>query len=64
VLLTGGGGGYGSPLERDAEQVRADVLAGYVSIEAARTDYGVVIDPGSLEIDRAATQRTRGGNHG
>ena len=64
VLLTGGGGGYGSPLERDLEQVRADVLAGYVSVDAARAEYGVVIDPATLEIDRKATQKTREENHG
>ncbi len=38
--LTGGGGGYGDPRERDPELVRADVRAGYVSPEAARDVYG------------------------
>ena len=37
VLQSGGGGGYGSPLERPAEQVAADVREGYVSLAAART---------------------------
>ena len=63
VLLTAGGGGYGSPFERDVERVRADVIAGYVSIDAARTDYGVAIDPGTLEIDRVATAKLRAGAH-
>jgi N-methylhydantoinase B len=39
-ILTGGGGGYGSPAERDPEAVRRDVREGYVSAEAARRDYG------------------------
>ena len=38
-----GGGGYGSPLERDPERVRADVLEGYVSVERAHDVYGVVL---------------------
>jgi len=42
-LRTPGGGGYGDPLERDVERVLRDVEEGYVSLERARTDYGVVI---------------------
>jgi N-methylhydantoinase B len=38
-----GGGGYGDPLLRDPEAVLADVVDGYVSLEAAARDYGVVI---------------------
>jgi N-methylhydantoinase B len=49
-LLTGGGGGFGNPLERDPERVRADVRDGYVSIEAAQRDYGVVLDPDTLDV--------------
>jgi N-methylhydantoinase B len=33
------GGGYGDPLERDHEAIRADVADGYVSRESARTLY-------------------------
>jgi N-methylhydantoinase B len=40
---TGGGGGFGDPAERDPEAVRADVLDGYVSAEAARELYGVEV---------------------
>jgi N-methylhydantoinase B len=50
-LRTGGGGGFGDPLERDPERVREDVLDGYVSIEAAAREYGVVLDPETLEIN-------------
>lgn len=39
-LLLPGGGGMHSPLERDPALVEADVRRGYVSAEAARTDYG------------------------
>ncbi len=56
-----GGGGYGDPLQRDPEAVEADVRNGYVSIERAREDYGVVIDPASLKVDPAATESVRAG---
>jgi N-methylhydantoinase B len=55
----GGGGGYGDPTERPAERVREDVYQGYVSLGAARDLYGVVLDPETLEIDAAATERRR-----
>ncbi len=42
-IMTGGGGGYGPPAERDPEAVRRDVAEGYVSPEAARRDYGVTV---------------------
>jgi len=59
ALRSGGGGGFGSPLDRPAEQVREDVLQGYVSLPAARDYYGVVLDPDTLEIDAAATAEER-----
>jgi N-methylhydantoinase B len=54
-----GGGGYGSPLQRAPEAVLADVRDGYVTIEAARERYGVVIDSASWAIDDAATRARR-----
>jgi N-methylhydantoinase B len=62
VLATaGGGGGYGNPLERDVAKVLRDVINGYVSVEQARQDYGVIIDPQSFEVDDLATNRLRSG---
>ena len=58
-LRSGGGGGFGSPLYRPAEDVRRDVEQGYVSPEIARQHYGVVIDPETFEIDADATERLR-----
>jgi N-methylhydantoinase B len=55
----GGGGGWGDPFERDPERVRLDVVRGYVTRQAARSDYGVVLDD-ALGIDAAATRRARG----
>jgi N-methylhydantoinase B len=40
-IMTGGGGGYGPPAERDPEAVRRHVAEGYVSPEAAQRDYGI-----------------------
>jgi len=54
-----GGGGYGDPLERDPQAVEKDVINGYVSIERAREDYGVAIDPANLKVDPAETDKVR-----
>ena len=43
-MSTGGGGGYGDPLERPVELVERDVIRGFVSPESARSDYGVLFD--------------------
>ena len=59
VLYSGGGGGYGDPFERPAEQVAEDVRQGYVSIAAAARDYGVVVAPGTFEVDVARTNQLR-----
>lgn len=58
-LSSGGGGGFGSPLERPIEKVCHDVRQGYVSIELAEELYGVIIDPQSLEPDLAASEKLR-----
>jgi N-methylhydantoinase B len=53
-----GGGGYGDPLERDPERVRADLAEGYISPERASDRYGVVFTADG-RIDEAATRRRR-----
>jgi N-methylhydantoinase B len=55
----GGGGGYGDPFERPAAQVLAEVKDGLLSIEAARADYGVAIDPATLALEAARTAELR-----
>jgi N-methylhydantoinase B len=59
VAATGGGGGYGDPLDRSPELVRADVLDGYVSRDAAESAYGVVLQGDQNEVDQRATQQLR-----
>lgn len=53
-----GGGGYGDPLERDPDAVRADLIEGFVSKDAALKDYGVVLKE-DLTLDLAETQKVR-----
>ncbi len=59
ILDAPGGGGYGNPLERDPELVQKDVVDGYVSLKAAADQYGVVVDPETLEVDVAGTVEKR-----
>jgi N-methylhydantoinase B len=54
-----GGGGYGSPFERDPERVRDDVRNGLVSRESAERDYGVVLGPDARVVDERATAQLR-----
>jgi len=55
-----GAGGYGDPTERDPSLVLRDVRDGKVSLEAARRDYGVVIDPKTWTVDEVATADRQG----
>jgi N-methylhydantoinase B len=63
--VTGGGGGWGDPLTRDAGRVLSDVRDEYVSIEEASARYGVVVsgdpisDPEGMTLDVVATERRR-----
>ncbi len=60
-----GGGGWGKALERDPTAVARDVKNDKVSVAAARSDYGVVLDEETFAIDEEATadlRREMGGN--
>jgi N-methylhydantoinase B len=57
-LESPGGGGYGPALERDPAAVARDVRLGYVSVEAARRDYGVVVAAEGA-VDGPATRAER-----
>jgi N-methylhydantoinase B len=58
---TCGGGGWGDPLTRDPERVRQDVARGFVTGRGALADYGVVVDPATLDVDKTATDEERRG---
>jgi N-methylhydantoinase B len=56
---TAGGGGYGNPREREPALVLDDVLDEFITLEDARSIYGVVIDSKTMAIDEAATAERR-----
>ena len=56
-----GGGGYGSPMERDPHIVAVEARNGVISVDAARENYGVVIDPESFAVNEAETAKLRAG---
>lgn len=58
-FISGCGGGYGDPLERQVEKVWQDVKDEYITIETAAREYGVIIDPVTLEINREKTEKRR-----
>jgi N-methylhydantoinase B len=57
-MLSGGGGGFGDPLERDPELVAHDVREGYVSLAAAKSLYGVALTAKGT-VDTVATAALR-----
>jgi len=59
--VAGGGGGYGDPFKRPAEQVAEEVLYGLISPAAAQENYGVIIDPDSKQLNRPLTEAQRSG---
>ena len=59
-IFQSGGGGFGNPQQRAVASVREDVVNGVVSVDQARADYGVVIDPDTFAVDDAQTAALRG----
>jgi N-methylhydantoinase B/oxoprolinase/acetone carboxylase alpha subunit len=53
------GGGYGPAHEREPERVLDDVLDELITLEAAREQYGVVIDPATMAVNAEATAARR-----
>jgi len=59
IIRTPGGGGYGDPLERNPEHVLNDVLDELVSMDAASSEYGVIIDPSTTKVFQDETEDLR-----
>jgi N-methylhydantoinase B len=61
-IRTTGGGGWGDPLDRPVEEVERDLRWGKVSVDGARTDYGVVaaMSGAGITVDGPASQGLRG----
>ena len=59
--FTTGGGGFGEPINRDPERVRADVRRGWVTPEQAYDVFGVVLqfETELFTVDYQATNKTR-----
>jgi N-methylhydantoinase B len=55
----GGGGGYGDPHQRPVEKVLKDIRNGFISVEKAKEDYGVVVDPLTYRVHEEETRRLR-----
>jgi N-methylhydantoinase B len=58
-IRTTGGGGWGDPLNRAPSRVAADVRDGKVSLDGARTDYGVVLTDGLVDAEATDVLRAR-----
>jgi N-methylhydantoinase B len=59
VYETAGGGGWKDPLDRPVEKVQKDVVRKLVSVQKAKSDYGVELDPATLALDIRATEQLR-----
>ncbi|WP_027415125.1 hydantoinase B/oxoprolinase family protein [Aneurinibacillus terranovensis] len=59
TAMSGGGGGYGHPFDRDPGQVLEDVIDQYISKKAALQQYGVVIKDDILDVDQELTRNYR-----
>lgn len=58
-VMSGGGGGFGDPIDREPEALLRDVEDGYVSLEAAHEVYGVVLDAESEAVLEEETAERR-----
>jgi N-methylhydantoinase B len=58
ISIASGGGGYGSPLEREPQRVKHDVDEGWITPGRAKAVYGVTLDAaGNLDINTTLAER-------
>lgn len=57
AVLWSAAGGFGDPLERDPAKVEADVANGDVSVEAAKSIYGVIIGDATATVAERERRR-------
>ncbi|PLT33089.1 hydantoinase B/oxoprolinase family protein [Bacillus sp. V5-8f] len=60
-LMTATGGGYGHPFDRPAEKVALDAKNGYITIEQAKMDYGVLVHCVSFAVEGITEERQKRG---
>ncbi len=58
-IRSGGGGGWGDPLERDPQLVLEDYKDGLISLETANKSYGIIINLEKLIVDLEATKKLK-----
>lgn len=56
-LVTATGGGYGDPFNRPPEKVAADVKNGYTSVEQAKDEFGIILNPETLAVKGMISER-------
>ncbi|WP_408596196.1 hydantoinase B/oxoprolinase family protein [Limnohabitans sp.] len=56
---TGGGGGFGDPLQRPADKVAEDVQLGFISVDSAKKNYGVDVNAKTLRVNASTTLALR-----
>lgn len=59
TAMSGDGGGFGDPLERNPRLVAADLANGLTTLQTVRSVYGVQVDAETYEVDQAATDVLR-----
>ena len=59
VTYTAGGGGIGANFERPVESVWQDVRDELISVNVAKHEYVIAINPETLGVDQEATRRRR-----
>ena len=58
ILRSGGGGGYGNPLDRDLDMLARDLRCGYVSLAEAEQKYGAALcADGSIDSEATGARR-------
>jgi len=50
VMTMASGGGYGNPYKRPVEKVVMDYKNEFITLNQAKNDYGVIINPGTFEV--------------
>jgi len=58
TLLTGGGGGFGKPTDRDFSKINNDLRQGYISTKSAKSIYQVALTSKG-QVDKDATLKLR-----
>jgi N-methylhydantoinase B len=61
-LITSTGGGYGDPFKRDPKKVAMDAKNEYITLEQAKNDYGVIVNPTTFVVEGLTEDRQRRDN--